>query len=128
MIRLTPKEEEIMQILWQLEKAFVKDIIAQLPQKPDQKPIRYTTVSSLVRLLEEKGHVGHKAYGKTHEYFPILRKEDYRKQFMGNVVKGYFANSYQSVISMFAREEKISVDELRALIEQIESEKPNQDD
>ncbi|MEL6590831.1 MAG: BlaI/MecI/CopY family transcriptional regulator [Bacteroidota bacterium] len=128
MIRLTPKEEEIMQIIWQLEKAFVKDIIAQLPQKPDQKPIRYTTVSSLVRLLEEKGYVGHKAYGKTHEYFPILRKEDYRKQFMGNVVKDYFANSYQSVISMFAREEKISVDELRALIQQIENENQGQDD
>ena len=123
MKRLTRKEDEVMQILWELEKAFVKDIIARLPEKA-----HYNTVSSLVRLLEEKGHVGHKAYGKTHEYFPILQKEEYRKQFMGNVVRDYFANSYQSVISMFAKEENISVEELKALIKQIENEKNSQDD
>ncbi|MFK7924038.1 MAG: BlaI/MecI/CopY family transcriptional regulator [Bacteroidia bacterium] len=123
MKRLTRKEEEVMQILWELEKGFVKDIIEHLPEKS-----HYNTISSLVRLLEEKGYVGHKAYGKTHEYFPILKKEEYRKQFMGNVVKDYFANSYQSVISMFAQEENISIDELKALIKQIENEKNAQND
>jgi len=123
MKRLTAKEEEVMQILWDLEKAFVKDIIKRLPEKA-----HYNTISSLVRLLEDKGHVGHKAYGKTHEYFPILKKEAYRKQFMGNVVRDYFANSYQSVISMFAKEENISVDELKELIQQIENEKKKNND
>ncbi len=123
MKRLTRKEEEVMQILWDLEKAFVKDIIERLPGEA-----HYNTVSSLVRLLEKNGHVGHKAYGKTHQYFPILKKEEYRKQFIGNVVKDYFANSYQSVVSMFAKEENISVDELKALIKQIENEKNSQDD
>lgn len=115
-----------MQILWELEKGFVKDIIEHLPDLPEKA--HYNTVSSLVRLLEKNGYVGHKAYGKTHEYFPILSKEAYRKQFMGNVVKDYFANSYQSVISMFAQEENISIEELKALIAQIENEKEAKDE
>ncbi|MEO1450059.1 MAG: BlaI/MecI/CopY family transcriptional regulator [Bacteroidota bacterium] len=118
MKKLTRKEEEIMQILWRLEKAFVKDILAELPEPQPH----YNTVSSLVRLLEEKGFVGFKAYGKTHEYFPLVNKEDYRRQFMGRVVQDYFANSYKSVISMFAREEKISKEDLMEIMRMIESE------
>jgi len=77
MKKLTRKEEEVMKILWDLEKAFVKDIIAQYP---DPKP-HYNTISSLVRLLQEKGIVGYKQYGNTYEYFPLISKEDYRRPF-----------------------------------------------
>ncbi|MEM7656181.1 MAG: BlaI/MecI/CopY family transcriptional regulator [Bacteroidota bacterium] len=124
MKRLTKKEEEVMQILWDLGKGFVKDI---LPQMPEPAP-HYNTVSSLVRLLEEKGFVGHKAYGKTHEYHPLISKEAYRTSFMGHVVKDYFADSYKSVISMFAREEQISVEELKEIIDMIEANNPDSDE
>ncbi|MEM7372737.1 MAG: BlaI/MecI/CopY family transcriptional regulator [Bacteroidota bacterium] len=117
MKRLTPKEEQIMQILWRLKRAFVNDILKELP---DPKP-HYNTVSSLVRFLEDKGYIGHKAYGKTHEYFPTVSVEAYRKQSLYKLVSGYFSNSYKSVISSLAREEKISVDELKEIIEMIEN-------
>lgn len=124
MKRLTPKEEQIMQILWRLQKAFVNDILDELPEP---KP-HYNTVSSLVRFLEDKGYVGHKAYGKTHQYFPLVSVEDYRKQSLYKLVSGYFANSYKSVISSMAKEEKISVEELKEIIDMIEHQQEESDD
>ena len=115
---LTRKEEEIMKILWKLEKAFVKDILEFMP---DPKP-HYNTVSSMVRFMEDKGYIGHKAYGKTHEYFPLISKEAYSKQSLSNLVSGYFSNSYKSVISFMAKEEEISVEELKEIISMIENE------
>lgn len=115
---LTRKEEEIMKILWKLEKAFVKDILELIP---DPKP-HYNTVSSMVRFMEDKGYIGHKAYGKTHEYFPLVSKEAYSKQSLSNLVSGYFSNSYKSVISFIAKEEDISVEELKEIISMIENE------
>ena len=115
---LTRKEEEVMKILWQLEKAFVKDIIELMP---DPKP-HYNTVSSMVRFMEDKGYIGHKAYGKTHEYFPLISKETYSKQSLSNLVSGYFSNSYKSVISFMAKEEEISIEELKEIISMIENE------
>ena len=125
MKKLTKAEEQIMQILWELEKAFVKDIIVHLPEP---KPA-YNTVSTIIRIMERKGFVGYKAYGKTHEYFPVIGKEDYTRKYLRNFVKDYFSNSYKQMVSFFAREEKLSIsemEEMRRLIdEEIEKQKQN---
>jgi predicted transcriptional regulator len=119
MQKLTNKEEEIMHILWKLEKAFVKDVLTEIE---DDKP-HYNTLSTIIRNLEEKGYVSHNAYGNTHQYFPVVSKEDYRKGFMSNAIENYFNNSYKSMISFFAKEEKISADELREILDMIEKKK-----
>lgn len=116
MQKLTNKEEEIMHILWKLEKAFVKDVLSEIKE---EKP-HYNTLSTIIRNLEEKGYVGHTAYGNTHQYFPVVTKEDYRKGFMSNAIENYFNNSYKSMISFFAKEEKISAEELREILDMIE--------
>lgn len=116
MQKLTNKEEEIMHILWKLEKAFVKDVLMEIE---DDKP-HYNTLSTIIRNLEEKGYVSHNAYGNTHQYFPLVTKEEYRKGFMSNAIENYFNNSYKSMISFFAKEEKISAKELREIIDMIE--------
>ncbi len=116
MQKLTNKEEEIMHILWKLEKAFVKEVLAEIN---DEKP-HYNTLSTIVRNLEEKGYVGYTAFGKTHQYFPIITKEAYRKRFMNTAIESYFNNSYKNVVSFFAKEEKISVDDLKEIIQLIE--------
>jgi predicted transcriptional regulator len=103
MQKLTNKEEEIMHILWKLEKAFVKDVLAEIK---DEQP-HYNTLSTIIRNLEEKGYVSHYAYGNTHQYYPIIAKEDYRKEFMSNAIENYFNNSYKNMVSFFAEEEKI---------------------
>lgn len=119
MQKLTNKEEEIMKILWRLEKAFVKEIRAEL--KGD-KP-HYNTLSTIVRNLEEKKYVSHEAFGNTHRYYPLVTKEDYRKRFISNTIADYYDNSYKSMVSFFAREQKISIEELREIIQLIEKEK-----
>jgi BlaI family transcriptional regulator, penicillinase repressor len=116
MEKLTRKEEEAMQALWSTGRGFVKDL---LENYPEPRP-HYNTLSSLIRLLEEKGYVGHKAYGNTHEYFPLVTKEEYRREFMTDVVENYFGKSYKSVVSFFANEHNISADELKEIIEMIE--------
>ncbi|HPF12137.1 MAG TPA: BlaI/MecI/CopY family transcriptional regulator [Flavobacteriaceae bacterium] len=115
MERLTNKEEEIMQALWELQKGFVKDILALLPNES-----HYNTISTMVRNLEEKGYVAHQAFGKTHQYFPIVSKEEYAKGFMNFATKRFFDNSYKSMVSFFAKEEKISAEELREILDIIE--------
>lgn len=114
--KLTNKEEEIMQILWKLEKAFVKDVLAEIKE---DKP-HYNTLSTIIRNLEEKGYVSYNAFGKTHQYFPVVSKEAYKKRFMNTAIESYFNNSYKNVVSFFAKEEKISVDELKEIIDLIE--------
>lgn len=116
MEKLTNKEEEIMHILWKLEKAFVKDVLAEIKE---EKP-HYNTLSTIIRNLEEKGYVAYNAYGKTHQYYPIVTKEEYRKGFMNIAISNYFNNSYKNMVSFFAKEEKISVDELKEIIKLIE--------
>ncbi len=117
MQKLTNKEEEIMMILWKLKKAFVKEIQAEITE--DQP--HYNTLSTIVRNLEEKGYVGHNAFGNTHQYFPIVAIEDYRKGFMKTAIDNYFNSSYKSMVSFFAKEEKISADELREILSMIEN-------
>ncbi len=117
MEKLTNKEEEIMQILWQLKKAFVKEVVAKLPEP---KP-HYNTISTVIRKMEEKGFVKHIAYGNTHQYYPAISMEVYRKTYMQKTINSYFQNSYKNVVSFFAKEEKISVEELKEIIKLIET-------
>jgi predicted transcriptional regulator len=119
MKKLTRKEEEVMKILWKLEKAFVKDIIDQYD---DPKP-HYNTVSSLVRLLQDKGVVGFTQYGNTYQYFPLMTKEEYRRTFMKQVVSDYFDNSYKSAVAFFVKEKGLSPEELEELIKMIKDQK-----
>lgn len=116
MKRLTRKEEEAMRILWKARKGFIKDLI-DLHVEP--KPL-YTTFSTVIRGLEEKGYVGHKAYGKNFEYFALVKKEDYRKSFMKDIVTDYFGSSYKNVVSFFVTEKKLSTADLKKLIQIIE--------
>jgi len=118
MKELTKAEEQIMQILWKLEKGFVKDILEHLP-KP--KPA-YNTVSTIVRILEKKGFVSYKAYGKTHEYYPVLSKEEYTRSFLKRFVENYFSDSFQDMVSFFAKEKDISISELEGMIKMISRE------
>ncbi|MCW4467724.1 BlaI/MecI/CopY family transcriptional regulator [Flavobacterium sp. MFBS3-15] len=119
MQKLTNKEEEIMHILWKLEKAFVKDVLEEIK---DDKP-HYNTLSTIIRNLEDKKYVGHNAYGNTHQYFPVVTREEYRKGFMNTAIENYFNNSYKSMVSFFAKEEKISAAELREILDMIENRK-----
>jgi BlaI family transcriptional regulator, penicillinase repressor len=121
MKKLTRKEEEAMKILWKAKKGFIRDLI---DHHPGPKPL-YTTFSSVIRGLEEKGYIGHKAYGKNHEYFPLIKKEEYRKIFMKEVVSDYFGSSYKNVVSFFVDEKKLSAADLKKLIEIIEKGKKN---
>ena len=116
MQKLTDKEEEIMHILWNLKKAFVKDVLAEIVE---DKP-HYNTLSTIIRNLEEKGYVSYTAYGNTHQYFPIISKEAYRKEFMNTAIENYFNNSYKNMVSFFAEEQKISAKELREILDLIE--------
>ncbi len=119
MQKLTNKEEEIMKILWKLEKAFVKEVLEAFI---DEKP-HYNTLSTIIRNLEEKGYVAHEAFGNTHRYFPIISKELYRKAFIDETIADYYDNSFKSLVSFFAKEEKISVQDLKEIIQLIEKEK-----
>ncbi len=116
MQKLTNKEEEIMQILWKLKKAFVKEVMAEITEETPH----YNTLSTIIRNLEEKGYVAHNAFGNTHQYYPIITIEDYRKRFMKNAIENYFNSSYKNLVSFFAEEEKISAKELREILEIIE--------
>lgn len=111
MKKLTKAEEEIMHVLWQIERGIVRQIINHLPEP---KPA-YTTVSTIIRILETKGFVKHKAYGKTHEYFPVISKDEYSKTYLNQFVNNYFSNSYKKLVSFFAQEENLSVKELNEL-------------
>lgn len=112
---LTKAEEEIMQVLWELDSAFVKDIIAKLP-KP--KPA-YNTVSTVVRTLEQKGFVGHEPLGKSHKYHPLITKDAYTRAFMKGFVKRYFSGSYRQMVSFFTKADQLSVNELEHLVKEL---------
>lgn len=117
MEELTRTEERVMQILWKLKKAFVKDIIEAMPDEP--KP-PYNTISSVVRLLEKKEYVGYKAYGKTYEYFPLISKTDYRKASFKKMFTNYFDSSVESLLSFMVKEEKVSKEDIEKIKELID--------
>jgi predicted transcriptional regulator len=119
MKHLTNREEEIMEIFWKDGSMFVKDVIKELS---DPAP-HYNTISTIVRGLEEKGFLDHEQFGNTHRYFPIISREEFSKNSLKNLVGKYFNTSYASVVSMFAEEEDISIEEIQKLIEQVKSTK-----
>lgn len=123
MKELTKAEEEIMQILWDLEKGFVKDILEQIPEP---KPA-YNTVSTIIRILEKKGFVGYKAYGKTHEYYPLVDKNTYSNYFLKNFISGYFNGSFKNLVSFFAKENDMNVRELEQLMKHVEEDIKEED-
>lgn len=119
MHQLTKAEEQVMQILWKLEAAFVKDIVAEFP---DPKPA-YNTISTIIRILEKKEIVGFKAYGRTHQYFPILQKEEYLRYSTDNLLEKYFQGSVERLVSFFAREKNLSIEELEKIMNEINKDK-----
>src|SRR5690606_36425418 len=116
---LTKAEEEVMQKLWILERAFVKDIIEELPEP---KPA-YNTVSTIVRILENKGFVGHESFGKSHQYFPIIGKEEYKKFAASKLMSSYFDNSARNMLSFFLEKEKLDIKEVNDILNIIEKAK-----
>ena len=119
---LTRTEEQIMQILWDLEKGFVNDIIPRLP-KP--KPA-YSTVSTIIRILVEKGFVSYKAYGKTYEYYPVITKEQYRDFIAQKLLSGYYQDSLGSLVSSFVHQENMDVKEADKIIQLLQQFKKEQ--
>ncbi len=114
---LTRAEEQIMQVLWELEKAFVKEVVEKLP---DPKPA-YNTVSTFIRILEDKGFIDHEAFGKTHQYFPLISKKEYSRFYLKNFVGNYFSSSYQQMVSFFTKDESLSLQEMEEMKRMIES-------
>ena len=111
MNELTRAEEQVMQILWKIERGFVKDVVEHL----DNPKPAYNTISTIIRILEKKGFIDHKAYGKTHEYFPIVSKKDYTKSFFGNFLNKYFSNSFPQLVSFFSNENDMSLEEMEKI-------------
>jgi BlaI family transcriptional regulator, penicillinase repressor len=122
MKELTKAEEQIMQILWNLGKGFVNDIIDKMP---DPKPA-YNTVSTIIRILESKGYVDHKAYGKTHEYFPLVTKEQYTKGFLKGFIGRYFSDSYKNMVSFLTENENLSVTDMEEIIDMLQGQLKSQ--
>ena len=118
MKELTKAEEQVMQILWNLEKGFVNDILEKFPEP---KPA-YNTISTIVRILEKKGFIDHKAYGKTHEYFPTVSKKEYTRNYFKGFMNNYFSNSYQALASFLTTDKNISVQELEQMKKLMEDE------
>ena len=117
MKKLTKKEEEIMNLFWDKGAMFVREL-QELYAEP--KP-HFNTLSTMVRTLETNGYVSHKAYGNSYQYFPIVSREEYAGRSFKGIISNYFNNSYLSAVSSLVKEEKITIEELKDLIDQIEN-------
>lgn len=109
---LTRAEEEVMLILWQMDKGFVKDVLAEMPEP---KPA-YNTVSTIIRILEKKGFIGYTAYGKTHEYYPLISQADYKRYEMNQLMENYFENSLPQLVSFFVKDQSLNTRDLDEII------------
>ena len=112
---LTKAEEQIMQVIWKLEKAFLKEIIEELPHPRPHS----NTVATIIRILTEKEFVGLRVFGRTHQYYPLISKEAYSKTTMKSLVKGYFEGSFSNAVSFMVKENNISIEELENVLAQI---------
>ena len=121
MKKLTKKEEEIMDLFWDKGPMFIKDLKKLYS---DQK-LHYNTLSTMVRGLEDKGYIDHEQFGNTYRYFPAITKKEYSRKTLGSVVKRYFNNSYENVVSNLVKEEDLSLEDLKKLISEIENDKNN---
>ena len=119
--KLTRAEEELMQVLWRLEKGFLKEILAELSEpKPKQ-----STVSTVLKIMEEKGFVGHETYGKAHQYFPVVSKEDYARFYFDSFLGRYFEGSFQRLLSFFHKQGDLGLEELDEIMDRLrQQEKP----
>jgi predicted transcriptional regulator len=124
MRELTRAEEQVMQVLWKIKRGFVKDILEYF----DEPKPAYNTVSTIVRILQDKGFADHKAYGRTHEYFPVVSKSEYSEMHLNTFVKDYFSNSFEKMVSFFAKEKRISVREMEDIMKMMENEVKRQKD
>lgn len=127
MVTLTKAEEKIMQFLWDLEKGFIKDIQQQFPAP--QPP--YNSVSTIVRVLVKKEIVGFQTFGNSHQYYPLITREEYRKSQLNRLVKDYFSNSFKQVVNFFSENKDLSfdeVDEVMKMLEEIKQNKKNQEE
>lgn len=118
MKELTKAEEQIMQVLWKIQKGFVKDVLEHFP---NPKPA-YNTISTIVRILEKKGFVDHLAYGKTHQYYPLISKKEYTRKYFKGFMTNYFSNSYGALASFLAADKSISLNELEEMKAMVEKE------
>jgi predicted transcriptional regulator len=113
MKELTKAEEQIMHILWELERGFVKDVLEQFPEP---RPA-YNTVSTICRILVKKGFLDHKAYGNSHQYYPLIAKDVYTREYLNNFVDSYFGNSFEQMVSFFSKQNKVDIREAERIIE-----------
>ena len=117
MKQLTKAEEQVMHILWEIKKGFVKDVLEKMP---NPKPA-YNTVSTIVRILERKGFVAYTAYGKTHEYFPIIEQNHYRSFYLKSMISGYFGGSFERLVSFFAKDNDMDIHEMEELLKNVQN-------
>ena len=117
--QLTKAEEQLMHVLWDLEEATVKDIIEKLPSP---KPA-YNTVSTIIRILETKNFVSHKAKGRGYVYLPLVNKTEYSNQSLNKLVDGYFGGSFKSMVSFFVNKNDVDINELETILEAINNKK-----
>ncbi len=123
MVTLTKAEERIMQILWDLKRGFIKDIQENFPEP--QPP--YNTISTIVRVLVKKEIVSYKTYGGSHQYFPLITREEYRSEMMGRLMKNYFGNSLKEVVNFFSEKKDLDVDEVDEAMRMLEDLKKQKD-
>lgn len=114
-MKLTQAEEKVMTILWSLEKALIRDVIAEYK---DPKPA-YTTVATIIKILEKKGFIGRKAIANTHEYYPLIKKSEYTRVFLKSFVKNYFSNSFKRMVSEFSSEDELTTKEMEEIIQHL---------
>jgi BlaI family penicillinase repressor len=117
MVKLAKREEQIMQVYWELEHAFIKEVI---PHLPDPKP-HYNSVATMVKILEDKGFLDHESIGNVYRYFPVISREEYQKHAMKDIVSQYFDNSYPRMLAFFAKEQNLSETELNEILEMIKT-------
>lgn len=120
MEKLTRQEEKVMQAVWKTEEGAVKDILENYPEK---KRPHYNTLATVIKLLESKGFIDHKTYGNVNVYFPVVKQEEYTSQFLSGFVSSYFENSYKNIVSFFAKNEKLSEEDLKEILEMVKQNK-----
>jgi predicted transcriptional regulator len=112
-LNLTKAEEKAMKILWSLGKGLIRDVVSEYE---DPKPA-YTTVATIFRILEKKGFVGRRPIANSHEYYPLISREDYTTQSVKSLVQNYFSNSFKNMVSEFSTKEKLTTSDMQELIE-----------
>ena len=121
---LTRAEEQVMQVLWQRGPSYVKEVLAEMPAPPPA----YNTVSTIIRILEQKGFVGHEAFGRTHRYYALVAQDDYRRFSLRKLLGGHFGGSFSRLVSFFAKEEDLNAKQLEELLRHAQQDRNATDD